>query len=131
MRGARHRRSHLPIRYEIQPNLVRVVIDDVLDAHEILTFYASIAGDPAFQPGTPFLVDARGVNSVAPLDQLRGTAVEAQRTPAFAEATKSAALVSSALMFGIVRQWAALSGDGNLETRPFYDEAEALRWLGG
>ena len=109
---------------------MRVVIDDVLDAHEIMRFYATVASDRGFQPGTPFLVDARGVNSVAPLDQLRGTAVEAQRAPAFSAPTKSAALVSSALMFGIVRQWAALSGDGNLETRPFFDEAEALVWLG-
>lgn len=38
-------------------------------------------------------------------------------------------LVSTPLMFGIVRQWAALSGDGPLENRPFFDEAEALRWL--
>ena len=119
----------LPIRYEITVDLVRVYIDDVLDAAEILEFYTTVASDPAFKPGTPFLVDARRVNHVAPLAQLKGTAVEAQRTPAFSAPTKSAALVSTTLMFGVVRQWAAFGGDGNLETRPFFDEDEALRWL--
>ena len=119
----------MPIRYEIDTHIVRVYIHDVLDAAEIFAFYAAVASDAAFRPGMPFLVDARGVERIAPLDQLRGTAVEAQRTDAFAAPTRSAALVSTPLMFGIVRQWASFSGDGNLETRPFYDEAEALRWL--
>ena len=121
--------ERLPIRYEITVDLVRVYIDDVLDAAEIVEFYTTVASDPAFEPGTPFLVDARRVNEVAPLAQLQGTAVQAQHTPAFSAPTKSAALVSTALMYGVVRQWAAFSGEGNLETRPFVDEDEALRWL--
>ena len=120
---------HLPIRYEITAYLVRVYIDDVLDAAEIFDFYTAVASDPAFRPGTPFLVDARKVNDVAPLAELQGTAVEAQRTRAFSAPTRSAALVSTALIYGVVRQWAALGGDGNLETRPFFDEDEAVRWL--
>ena len=104
-------------------------IDEVLDAREIFEFYTTVGSDPAFVPGMPFLVDARGVTRIAPLQQLRGTAVEAQRAPAFSAPPRSAALVSTPLMFGIVRQWASLSGDGNLETRPFYDEDEAMRWL--
>ena len=75
----------------------------------------------------PFATSSKPISCV--LAELRSTAVAAQQTDAFAAPTKSAALVSTPVMFGIVRQWAALSGDGNLETRPFFDEAEALLWL--
>jgi hypothetical protein len=120
---------HVPIRYEIRPGLVHVVIDDVLDAGEIFAFYGALGRDPGFRPGTPFLVDARAVDRVAPLTELRGTALEARRNPVFAVPTKSAALVATPLMFGVVRQWAMLSADSNLVTRPFYDVVEAQEWL--
>jgi hypothetical protein len=100
-----------------------------MDAAEIFAFYEAIAKDPAHRPGTPMLVDARNVTDAAPFRALEGTAHEAKRTPVFSTATKSAALVSSSWMFGIVRQWAAISSDSPLVTRPFYDEAEALLWL--
>ena len=119
----------MPIRYEIQPNLVRLEISGLMDAVEIFAFYEAVAKDPAHRPGTPMLVDARNVTDAAPFRALEGTAREAARTPIFSAPTKSAALVSSSWMFGIVRQWAALSSDSPLVTRPFYDEAEALAWL--
>ena len=100
-----------------------------MDAAEIFAFYEAIAKDPAHRPGTPMLVDARNVTDAAPFRALEGTAREAKRSPVFSAATKSAALVSSSWMFGIVRQWAAISSDSPLVTRPFYDEAEALLWL--
>ena len=119
----------MPIRYEILPDLVRLEISGVMDAAEILAFYEAIAKDPAHRPGTPMLVDARNVTDAAPFQALEGTAREATRTPIFSAPTKSAALVSSSWMFGIVRQWAAISSDSPLVTRPFYDEAEARAWL--
>ena len=100
-----------------------------MDAAEIFAFYEAIARDPAHRPGTPMLVDARHVTDAAPFRALEGTAREATRTPVFSTPTKSAALVSSGWMFGIVRQWAAISSDSPLITRPFYDEAEARAWL--
>jgi hypothetical protein len=119
----------VPIRYEIQPDLVRLEISGIMDAAEIFAFFEAIAKDPKHRPGTPMLVDARNVTDAAPFRALEGTAREATRTPIFSAPTKSAALVSSSWMFGIVRQWAAMSSDSPLVTRPFYDEVEALRWL--
>jgi hypothetical protein len=119
----------VPIRYEILPNLVRLEISGIMDAAEILAFYDAIAKDPAHRPGTPMLVDARNVTDAAPFRALEGTAREAARTAVFSTPTKSAAVVSSSWMFGIVRQWAAISSDSHLVTRPFYEEAEALAWL--
>jgi hypothetical protein len=119
----------VPIRYEILPNLVRLEISGIMDAAEILAFYEAMAKDPAHRPGTPMLVDARNVTDAAPFRALEGTAREAAKTPVFSTPTKSAAVVSSTWMFGIVRQWAAISSDSPLVTRPFYEEAEALAWL--
>ena len=119
----------MPIRYEILPNLVRLEISGVMDAAEIFAFYEAIAKDPAHRPGTPMLVDARNVTDAAPFRALEGTAREATRTPVFSAPTKSAALVSSSWMFGIVRQWASMSSDSPLLTRPFYEEGDALAWL--
>ena len=119
----------MPIRYEIQPDLVRLEISGVMDAAEIFAFYEAIAQDPRHRPGTPMLVDARNVTDAAPFRELEGTAREATRTLIFSTPTKSAALVSSTWMFGIVRQWASMASDSPLVTRPFYDEAEARVWL--
>ena len=119
----------MPIRYEILPDLVRLEISGIMDAAEIFAFYEAVANDPAHRPGTPMLVDARNVTDAAPFRALEGTAREATRTPMFSAPTKAAALVSSSWMFGIVRQWAAISSDSPLVTHPFYDEVEALAWL--
>ena len=119
----------LPIPNEIRPHLVRLEISGVMDAAEIFAFYEAIAKDPAHRPGTPMLVDARNVTDAAPFRALEGTAREATRTPIFSTPTKSAALVASSWMFGIVRQWASIASDSALVTRPFYDEADALVWL--
>jgi hypothetical protein len=119
----------MPIRYEILPNLVRLEISGVMDAAEIFAFYDAIAKDPKHRPGTAMLVDARNVTDAAPFHALEGAAREATRSPVFSTPTKAAALVASTWMFGIVRQWAAMSSDSPLVTRPFYNETEALSWL--
>lgn len=118
------------IRYEIAGGVVRVDVGTVLDAAQIFAFYADLGRDPAYVPGMVFLVDARRVTDVAPAGEMRETARGAVSAPIFAVSTRSAALVSNALVYGVVRQWAALSSESALETEPFYDEAEALRWLG-
>ena len=120
----------MPIRYDIRPNIVAVEITEAMTAPDILAFYEQLAADPRFRPGTPFLVDARGVTSAPPAGPLEATAVAAAQTVVFAVPTRSAALVSSQWMFGIVRQWAAMSEPGHLVTHPFFDELEARRWLG-
>ena len=123
------RPTEMPLRYEIRSDVMYVQITDVLDAGEILEFYETLAADPDFRPGTPFLVDVRGVEVTAPFPQLQTTSLVSRRADIFATPTKSAALVSSAWMFGVVRQWASVRGEENLETRPFYSEVEARRWL--
>ena len=120
----------MPISYDVRQHLVAVEITDDMTAPDILAFYERLAADPRFQPGTPFLVDARGVTSAPPAGPLEATALAAVRAVVFAVSTKSAALVSSEWMYGIVRQWATMSEPGNLVTRPFFDELEARRWLG-
>ena len=119
----------LPIRYTIQPDLVSVEITGPLLAMDILAFYRELAADARFRPGTPFLVDARGVTEAPPSAPLEATAIASHRAAIFAVPTKSASVVSTAWMFGVVRQWAAMSAGGKLVVRPFYDEAEARRWL--
>ena len=120
----------MPIRYDIRQNLVAVEITEAMTAPDILAFYEQLAADPRFRPGTPFLVNARAVTSAPPAGALEATALAAARAVVFAVPTKSAALVSSQWMFGIVRQWATMSEPGNLVTQPFFDEFEARRWLG-
>ena len=60
---------------------------------------------------------------------LRHTAIGATQSPVFSTPTKAAALVSSQSIYGLVRQWATISRDSPLVTRPFFDEAEAMAWL--
>jgi hypothetical protein len=85
---------------------VAVEITAAMRPEDILAFYEALAADPAFRPGTPFLVDARGVTEAPPAGPLAATALAAKRAAIFAVPTKSAALVSSAWMYGVVRQWA-------------------------
>jgi len=101
----------------------------MMSATEIFEFYQNVGRESGFRPGMPFLVDARGVTEAAPFDALRTTAIEATVSPVFSTATRSAALVSSQWMYGLVRQWATISGDSPLVTQPFFDEAEAMAWL--
>ena len=108
-----------------------VQITDVLDANEIMAFYADLAVDPEWSPGMPFLVDVRGVEEVAPLRELEATALASRRAKIFSVPTKSGALVSSEWMSDVVRRWAQISGAERVETRPFYSEDEARTWLAG
>lgn len=121
----------MTLRYEIRPDLVYVEITGMMSASEIFEFYQNVGQAADFRPGMPFLVDARGITDAAPFTALRHTALEATQSPIFAAPTKSAALVSTQWMYGLVRQWATISSDGMLVTRPFFDEAEALAWLRG
>lgn len=121
--------SPVPIRYEILPDLVHVEITGMMSATEIFEFYGQVGSNPAFRPGMPFLVDARAVTEAAPFPEMRTTAIGATHSPVFSVPTKSAALVSSPWMYGLVRQWAAISSDSPLVTHPFFDVDTAMAWL--
>lgn len=125
------RSRSVSLRYELRQNVICVRITDVLDANEIMAFYAELAVDPAWSPGMPFLVDVRGVEQVAPLRELEATALASRRAKIFSVPTRSAALVSSEWMSEVVQRWAQISGAERVETRPFYGEDEARTWLNG
>lgn len=121
----------MTIRYDLRPDRVDVRITDVLDANEIMAFYDALAADPAFRPGTPFLVDVRRVEATAPLRELQATALVSRRAVIFSVPTRSAVLVSSDWMREVVAEWARTSGATRVDTRPFDTEAEAAAWLTG
>ncbi len=121
----------MPVRHEIDAcaGLVVVYLTGPVTAGEILGNYAAIAADPALRPGLGVLADCREVTGVPSFGELAAVANARPHAPTATRPTHGAVVVSSAWLFGIVRQFAALAEPNGIHVMPFYDLGEAKQWL--
>ena len=121
----------MSVRHEIDAcaGLIEVHLSGEVTAGEIFGYFAQLASDPALRPNLSVLADCREVTGVPTFVELGALAAAEPRTPAAMRPTRAAVVVSSSLLFGIARQFAALAEPTGIRVTPFYDVDEAYRWL--
>jgi hypothetical protein len=75
------------------------------------------------------LADCRAVTAVPTFAEISIVATAQTQTPSALRPRRAAVVVTSAWLFGIIRQFGALAERTGVRVMPFYDEAEARGWL--
>ncbi len=122
----------MPIQYvvDVQRGVVRITMTGVVGPTETLGFLERLAVHPALRPAMPQLIDFTQVEAPpTAADSERVAQGFARLRHRFAGA-RCAVVVADPLMFGAIRQFAALAARASVEVRPFLDAGEAQRWLG-
>jgi hypothetical protein len=119
------------VRHEIDVNAGRIVVhlSGAVTAAEVLAYYADLAVDPLLRPGLTVLADCREVTAVPSFLELSLVANAQWRTPREVRPTRAAVVVAAAWLFGIARQFGALTERSGIRVMPFYDDTEAREWL--
>ena len=122
----------VPVRYEIDADagLVVVHLSGLVTGAELFAYYAALAADPAVRPGLAVLADCRDVTTGPSFTEMVAIANAKGLLPDDLRPTRAAVLVSRSLIFGIVRQFAALADRVGIRVMPFYESEEAHAWLG-
>ena len=122
----------MPIHYvvDIARGVVRVEMAGVLAPAETLRFLERLASDPALRPAMPQLVDFTRVEVPPTADESESVAQGFARLRNHFAGARCAVVVADPLVFGAIRQFAALAARASVEVRPFLDVREAERWLG-
>jgi hypothetical protein len=121
----------VPVRYEIDPDagLVLVHLSGRVTGAEIFAYYASLAADPAICPGLAVLADCRDVTAGPSFIEMVAVANAKGLLPDDLRPTRAAVIVSKTWIFGLVRQFAALTERMGIRVVPFGDETEARAWI--
>ena len=122
----------MPIHYTIDAvrGIVRVEMAGVVGPNETLSFLERLGADPALRPAMPQLLDLRRMQAPPTSEDSESVALGFERLRSRFEGARCAVVVADPLVFGAIRQFAALAVRAAVEVRPFLDEREAERWLG-
>ena len=122
----------MPIHYtvDIARGIVRVVMTGIVGPAETLRFLEALAGDPAVRQGMPQLLDMRRVEAPPSSADSESVASGFERLRDRFAGARCAVVVEDPLVFGAIRQFAALAARAAVEVRPFLHDTEAERWLG-
>lgn len=121
----------MPVRYEIDGDdgLVIVHLSGLVTAAELFAYYAALAVDPGVRPGLAVLADCREVTTGPSFTEMVAVANSKGLLPDGLRPTRAAVLVSKSWIFGIVRQFSALTERMGIRVMPFYEDAEARAWI--
>jgi hypothetical protein len=121
----------VPVRYEIDVDagLVMVHLSGRVTGAEIFAYYATLADDPSVCPGLAVLADCRHVATGPSFTEMVAVANAKGLLPDDLRPTRAAVLVSKSWIFGIVRQFSALTERMGIRVMPFYEEHEARAWI--
>jgi hypothetical protein len=122
----------VPIHYTIDTvrGLVRVEMRGVVGPGETVEFLERLASDASLGPAMPQLVDFTRVHAPPSAAESESVAQQFSRLRHRFQGARCAVVVADPLMYGAIRQFAALAARALVEVRPFLDPAEAERWLG-
>lgn len=122
----------MPIHYEIDivRGVVRVTMAGMIAPSDTLQFLEKLAADPALRVGMPQLLDFTKVQAPPTAAESESVAQGFARLRHRFEGARCAVVVADPLVFGAIRQFAALAARAMVEVRPFLDSREAERWLG-
>jgi hypothetical protein len=123
----------MSLTYTIDPaaGVVSVAVTSPPSPADTRALLRSVAADPGYRPGMPLLVDRRPVPeppSVAYVNELPVVLREMARATA---PCRTAVLVGTPAVYGMLRMASALAGDTGVEVGAFRDENLARRWLAG
>jgi hypothetical protein len=110
----------------------RIVITTVTGEITVAAVRADItrlADEPGYAPDMPGIVDMRNATAGLTSDELRQIAETVKNSPKAVNGARRALLVSSDLMYGLYRMFAAFASDGTTEFRVFRDEKLAHAWI--
>jgi len=121
----------MPHRTEVQPNfnLVAVHCWGDITQTEIETALTEMPQMEGFRAGLNLLVDFRGCTTPIGWWQIRHLADYARHGEQAWGRSKWAIVVSSDLVYGLVRVFVALANTGNVSSQVFRDLDKALAWL--
>jgi len=122
----------VPIHYAIDTALGIVYVDmsGAISPPEVLLFLERLAVDPALRPAMPQLIDVTRVHSSPSVTESEVVAHGFARLRHRFEGARCAVVVTDPLMYGAIRQFAALAARAGVDVRPFLELAEAQAWLG-
>src|SRR5512143_3750713 len=119
------------VRYEIDAcaGVIRTRLSGAVTLADMFGYYSALASDSALRPNFSVLADCRDVTGVPTFAELSMVATAEPRIAREVRPTRAAVVVSSAWLFGIARQFAALAEPNGIRVVPFYNAGEAERWL--
>src|SRR5215207_5252622 len=122
----------MPIRYTIDVvrGIVRVEMTGIVEPAETLRFLEQLSTEPALRPAMAQLIDLTRVEAPPTAAESESVALGFARLRRWFEGARCAVVVADPLVFGAIRQFAALALQAAVEVRPFLDAREAERWLG-
>ena len=122
----------MPVHYviDVARGVVRVAMTGVVAPSDTLHFLERLAVDPALRKGMPQLVDFTRVEAPPTAADSESVAQAFTRLRDRFEGARCAVIVADPLVFGAIRQFAAMAARAMVEVRPFLDAREAERWLG-
>lgn len=118
----------MPITYRIDRALHLVVSEWVGDItiREARAHFAALAADPDFDPTMHHLSNALGAVAALTLGELRLLAFESP----FSDSGRAAIVASTDLVFGVSKQYEALTDRAVREIQVFRGLEDARSWLG-
>lgn len=117
-------------RIDEEDGIVYTTLTGEVDEDEIVKALSGIITSPSYRPGLDGLVDLRGHNATQSSAAVRRIAELMTRHHAEIGHSRAALVVSDELGFGLARMYQAFAQDSSIETRIFYELAEANDWLG-
>ena len=122
----------MPISYAIDAarGIVRIEMTGAIGPADAVMFLERLAIEPALRPAMPQLVDFRRVQAPPTAAESESVANAFARLKWRFEGARCAIVVADPLMYGAIRQFAALAARACVEVRPFLDADAAERWLG-
>jgi hypothetical protein len=122
----------VPIHYAIDSAIGVVYVDmsGAISPAEVLMFLERLAVDPGLRPAMPQFIDTTRVHAPPSIAESEAVAQGFARLRHRFEGARCAVLVAEALMYGAIRQFAALAARASVGVRPFLDAREAQDWLG-
>lgn len=121
----------MPITYAVHSDgrIVIVTLTGTLELREYRDALHRALGDPRYQPGSAILLDARAIDRLPSIDDLRGLVSLARDLSARA-VEPFAIVVATDLQYVAGKLFATLaSATINLETRVFREIDSAMSWL--
>ncbi len=120
------------VSYEIdrEHQLVRIRMQGVLCAQDLLAVTSAMRSDPELNPEWGVLVDAREVTKAPRYSEMPQFVNIVRRSPMHAD-SRRVFLVNSPVLYGVARMASTLTGEFGRHYRVCHEEADALRWIAG
>ena len=120
---------HITRSIDADKRIAIAIVTGEITVAEVREDMVRLAAEPGYAPDMPGIVDMRGATAALTSDELRQIADVIKNSPKAVNGARRALLVSTDLMYGLYRMFAAFASDGTTEFRVFRDEKLARAWI--